>query len=78
MSLLDVARDARRQASIRQVDEPLMKKTVDNILDLAPRDLDEYRQGVSAAVPDDPWADHDREALRRADSILKARGEEVA
>ena len=73
MSFLDVARSARGRAPKTQPDEELLRTTVANILVLPVDELDTYRSAVMDSDSDDPWIDHDREALRRAELISEAR-----
>jgi hypothetical protein len=43
-----------------------LAETVNNILQLTPEELAQYRREIAASPAGDPWIDHDRRALRIA------------
>lgn len=51
----------------------MLQETVNNLLALAPAELEEYRDELVCAPADDPNLAHDREALRRAEAIIRRR-----
>lgn len=67
-----------REEFVDALQVPKIEITVGNILALSPEELEQYRREIEAAADDRPHIDHDREAWRRAQSIIRQRREEVA
>jgi hypothetical protein len=55
------------------LNEEHLTRTVDNLLALSKGQRQEYRRELELAAPDDPWLEHDLEALRRAEAIANAK-----
>jgi hypothetical protein len=55
------------------VERERLAVTVANILQLTTGELVQYRQELATAPPGDPWIDHDRRALRMAESKMAER-----
>jgi hypothetical protein len=53
------------------IEDTALQRTIANLLALAPDELEAYRAELGSAAADDPNLAHDREALRRAEAVMK-------
>lgn len=77
VSLNTFIRDHRDQI-IAALVTPDIDTTIGNFLALSPEEREQYRQELAAASDDRPYIEHDREAYRRAVTIIRQRLKGVA
>ncbi len=63
----------RDELDSKLLSEDHLAQTVANLLALSQEQREEYRRELELAAPDDPWLNHDLEALRRAEAIANAK-----
>lgn len=70
---LEITKRYRARSGAEPLNEQQLDETVCNLLALTPEQREQYRRELELATPDDPWLEHDVEALRRAEELASAK-----